>query len=170
MTQAQIQEQRWRTLFREQHEFLSEVAEILLCQNDSPEQILQTALAELEGRPFCEPFERASAVRAVVKAAIAYDYCHFDMPSNIGNSGPGGDEQPGPLLLKDIPWIERAAFFLCDVLLYSRRDSALLLGISDSTVEQLDRLARKRMMVPVDNPDKSSAPGPNSIFEGRPWQ
>lgn len=151
MTEVQIEEQMWRALFREQREHLTEVAEMLLCQNDSPEQILQTALEELEGSPFCETFGSASAVRAVVKAAIAYDRCHFDLTSAVAASESGRDGQLGPLPLKILPWAERAAYFLREVLRYSRRDSALLLGITDSTVEQLDRSARMRIKTPVEN-------------------
>ena len=42
----------WSALFEQHHSELMEVAEILLYRNGSPESILQTALAELDGRTF----------------------------------------------------------------------------------------------------------------------
>jgi hypothetical protein len=169
MTQAQMDEQLWKALFREQHEALTEVAEMILFRNDSPEQILQAALAELQGQPFCETFARASALRAVVKATIAYDYSHFDLTTALAASAPGGGEQLRPLPLKVLPWAERATYFLREVLRFSRRDSALLLGISDSAVEQFDCLARSRMKVPVGHQIDSSSPSLNSSRRGSSW-
>jgi hypothetical protein len=169
MTQAQIDEELWKALFTEQHEPLTEVAEMLLCRNDSTEQILQAALAELLEHPFCETFARASAIRAVVKAAIAYDYSHFDLTTALAASVSSGDEQLRPLPLKVLPWAERATYFLREVLRFSRRDSALLLGIPDSAVDRFDCIARRRMKVPVDPQIDSSSPGLNSVWRGAPW-
>jgi hypothetical protein len=36
-----------------------------------------------------------------------------------------------------LPWPERAVYLLREVLRYSRRDTALLLGMSDSNIDQL---------------------------------
>src|SRR5258708_38685310 len=78
MTRETNEEGMWISLFEEQHSKLSEVAEILLYRNVCAEQILEKALAELEGRPFRMAFGLVSATRAVVKAAIAYNHRDTD--------------------------------------------------------------------------------------------
>jgi hypothetical protein len=78
MKQETTRREMWRTLFEIHHSQLAEVAEILLHRSGSPEQIVQTAFAELEHHPFYEPFGKISAVRAVVKAVIAHNYTCVD--------------------------------------------------------------------------------------------
>lgn len=141
---------RWRALFEEHHMQLTEVAEILLDRCGSPEQILQKAFAGLEHYPFYEPFGQISAVRAVVKAAIANNYTSVDSWILTAPSGPISYEHSGLQPLEAVPWAERAAYFLHEVLHYSRRDTALLLGISDAKVDELNKFAKKRMGLPID--------------------
>ena len=145
----------WRELFEERHSELTEVAEILLCRHGSPEAILQTALADLDGSPFNKTFGRACAMRAVVKAVIAHNYIGIDSWIVTASSGPVDYENSGPQPLESLPWAERAAYFLRQVLIYSRRDTALLLGISDANVDQLNRFAKRRMGYAVHTPDYS---------------
>jgi hypothetical protein len=147
MTRETNKEGIWASLFEEQHSRLSEVAEVLLYRNVSPEQILKKALAELEGRPFRMDFGLACAMRAVVKAAIAYNHRDTDSRVGVASSGPVIHVHSGPLPLEALPWAERAVYFLRDVLRYSRRDTAILLGMSDAEVDQLNRFAGKRMGV-----------------------
>jgi len=139
---------KWRDLFEEHHSKLSEVAEILLHRSGSKEQILQTAFAELEHHSFSQPFARDLAVRAVVKAAIAYNYTNVDSWILTTSSGPIDWEKSGPQALEALPWAERVAHLLREVLHYSRRDTAFLLGISDANVDELCRFARKRLCIP----------------------
>jgi Sigma-70, region 4 len=148
----------WRALFEEHHSQLAEVAEILLDCSGSPEQILQMAFAELEHHPLYKPFGQISAVRAVVKAAVAHNYTRIDSWIPTTSSGPIDCEHAGPQSLEILPWAERAAYFLHEVLHYSRRDIALLLGISDANVDELSRFARKRMGIPVENLHQSRMP------------
>ena len=65
----------WSALFGEHRSELMEIAEMLLCSNGSPEGDSQAALTELDCSPFYKAFGRVSAVRAVVKAAIALRIC-----------------------------------------------------------------------------------------------
>jgi hypothetical protein len=143
MTRETIQEEKWRSLFQEQHARLVLAIETLLYRNESPEQILRAALTELEGRPFHEFFGQVSALRAVVKAAIAHNYTLF--APQIASSLPVSvnDENMAAPFLAALPWSERAVYFLSEILHYARRDTALLLGISDSNVDQLIRFAKK---------------------------
>ena len=148
----------WSALFEEHHSQLAEVAEILLDRSGSPEQILQTAFAELEHHPLYEPFGPISAIRAVVKAAIAHNYTNIDSWILTASSGSINYQYAGPQSLETLPWAERAAYFLREVLHYSRRDTALLLGISDVNVDELSRFARKRMGIPVEDQHQSRMP------------
>jgi Sigma-70, region 4 len=153
---------KWRDLFEKHHPELTEVAEILLDRSGSPEQILQTTFADLEYHPFHEPFAKGCAVRAVVKAAIAYNYTSIDSWILTTSSGPIDYEHAGPQPLETLPWAERAAYFLHEVLHYSRRDTALLLGISDTNVDQLTRFARNRMGIQFETLRQTHTPHPSA--------
>jgi hypothetical protein len=152
----------WKELFEEHHSQLSEVAEILLYRSHPAEQILSTAFAELEYRPFDDSFGKVSAIRAVVKAAIAHNYTLIDSWIVTTSSGPADFTHSGPRPLKAIPWAERAVCFLRDVLHYSRRDTALLLGMSDANIDQLNRFGRRRMGYLVDPPAPLESPRPGT--------
>ena len=158
MTRQTNQGRMWGALFEEHHSELMEVAELLLYRNGSPEAILQTAFDALAGKPFDKAFGKVAAIRCVVKAAIAHNYACIDSWILTASSGTFDDEHPGVLPLETLPWAERAAYFLRDVLHYSRRDCALLLGISDTNVDELNRFARKRMGIPVEDPHQSRIP------------
>ena len=158
MTSKTNQGKMWDALFEEHHSELVEVAEMLLYRRGSPEAMLLTALAELDGRPFDKTFAKVAATRAVVKVAIAHNYTGIDSWILTASSGSCDEEQLGPLPLEALPWAERATYFLRDVLHYSRRDSALLLGVSDTNVDELNRFARKRMGIPVESPHQFRKP------------
>ena len=128
MTRETNKEGMWLSLFEVQHSRLSEIAEMLLYRSVSPEQILEEALAELEGRPFYTAFGLVSATRADVKAAIAYNQRDAGSRVGLASSEPVINVHTGPLPLEALPWAERAVYFLRDILRYSRRDTALLLG------------------------------------------
>lgn len=145
----------WRALFEEQHSELTKVAKILLCRQGSPEATVQTALAELDGSPFYKAFGLVSATRAVVKAAIAHNYISIDSWILTAPSGPVDYERSKPQPLEELPWAERAAHFLREVLDYSRQDTALLLRISDANVDRLNGFAKKRMGYAVHTLDHS---------------
>lgn len=131
--------------FQEQHARLAIAAATLLHRKEPPDQILSAALDELEGTPFLESFAPVSALRAVAKAAVAYNYRHIDPQIAFGPPTPTDDGDLAAPLLTGLPWPERAVHFLSKLLRYSRRDVALLLGISDVNVDQITRLAQKRL-------------------------
>lgn len=151
MTRTTNQEEMWRALFQEEESRLSVAAEVLLQRNVFPDQILGTALEELKGSPFHEAFGRSSALRAVVKAAIAYNKTVVDHDSAATSPLPLKDGCESAPFLASLPWAERAAFFLREVLNYSCRDTALLLGMSDANVDRLCRLAARR----IESPDQT---------------
>jgi hypothetical protein len=146
MTRRTNCEDLWQELFRERHASLTVIAEVLLYRRISTDQILNSALSTLQGSPFDEVFGPVSALRAVVKAVVA----HTDEASNsqFKFASPDSIEKgnlEGPRI-GEPPWPEHAVHILRKVLHYSRRDTALLLGMSDANVDQLYNIAEKRSM------------------------
>lgn len=137
--------QTWGALFQEQGETLSAIAEILSATRVSPEQILQEAIAALEGSPLHCDFGRTSAIRAVVKASISFHRRTADSAVKIVESDAPKYDFPGIPPVGLLPWPERAVFFLRAALRYSRRDTALLLGMSDANIDQLYTFAERRI-------------------------
>ena len=164
MTRATDHVGMWRTLFREEHSELAHAAEMTLYQRGSQEQILTTALTELEDRPFHDGFGLVSALRAVVKSAIACNCQLLDPQIALTPPVSGNDGYDEAQSLETLPWAERAAYFLREVLHYSRRNTALLLGMSDANVDQLKRLAEKRMASPTNAADHPRMPQTNSAY------
>lgn len=145
MRQKVNQEGMWHALFKEEDTKLRIAALIIVNRKASTESILHAALQELEGGPFYEAFGLASALRSVVKTALAYNLGARDREGSPPSSAAFRDEDDVELSLMKLPWPERTVYFLCEILKYSRRDTALLLGISDTNVDQLKRLARRRI-------------------------
>lgn len=149
MTQKTNQKEMWRALFQEQHARLAITAETLLCRRASIQQILSTALTDSKGSPFDEFFGRVSALHVVVKAAIAFNYRMIDRQTAFTSAKSVNDHDLAAPILGALPWPEHAVYFLSEILRYSRRDVALLLGISDTNVDQLIG-AEKRIELPAD--------------------
>ena len=145
MTRMTIQEDRWRTLFQEQRTALAVTAEMLSYRKVPTKQILSNALTELEGHPFHEGFASTFALRAAVKAALALNTEAADSPIEMTLPDSVENGRFGGMSIGSLPWPERAVFFLRKVLGYSRRDTALLLGMSDANVDQLYSIAEKRI-------------------------
>jgi len=135
----------WQTLFSEQRAALTVAAEMLLRCHVSPEQILSRALTALENSPLYENFGQVSATRAVVKAAIAHNREADNSPIAAETLETAKQEFQEISHIAMLPWPERAVYFLLGVLRYSRRDTALLLGMSDANIDQLYKLAEKRI-------------------------
>ena len=135
---------KWSTLFEEHRTTLIAVAEMLLNYRVSPDEILDKTITALGASPVRETFGPASAIRAVVKTAVAHN-------CEVPNSRTEGESQD-PAKYRSfegtcggmLPWPERAVYFLRGALPYSRRETALLLGMSDSNIDQLYKLAEER--------------------------
>src|SRR5260370_42563766 len=112
MTRKTDQEEMWRALFQEQHARLALAAQVLLYRRVSPEQILSTAYVELQGRPFHELFGPVSALRAVVRATIAYNYTLIDPQTAFAPPLSVNDGDLTAPLLAALPRPERAVYFL----------------------------------------------------------
>src|ERR1700757_1993792 len=64
-------EPKWRNLFDKQVATMEEAALMVLYRQEDPKEVLCSAINQLKNRPFDEVFAPISAVREVVKAAIA---------------------------------------------------------------------------------------------------
>ena len=150
--------QTWGTLFEEQHATLIAVTEMLFGRRASPEQILEEALVALEGSPLHRDFGEISAIRAVVKASIS---SHRKTAGSAIKAEASDDALkygfPGIPPIGMLPWPERAVYFLREALRYSRRDIALLLRMSDASVDQLYVFAERRLCYAGETPVLSLA-------------
>lgn len=135
----------WRTVFDEQGATLTVVAEMLVPCQTSPRQILDQAFTALEGSPLRGAFGRISAIRAVVKAAVAYKLQTSHSASGAEAPLPARYQFPQVPHIGMLPWPERAVYLLRTVLGYSRRDTALLLSMSDANIDQIHKFAEKRI-------------------------
>ena len=136
----------WRTLFEDHGATLAAVAAILSDNHVSPKQILEEAIAALEGSPLRCDFARNSAIRAVVKASLSYHRRTGALAIKAEAAADGPKYRfPGIPLIGILPWPERAVYFLRHALCYSRRDTSLLLGMSDANIDQLHSLAERRL-------------------------
>ena len=147
MTRAQHQAKpsgRWPTLFNEQRATLTTVAEMLVPSRSASGQVLEQALMSLEGSPLRQTFGQICATRAVVKAAIAYKRKNADSSEAEAPATPRHQFRHIPHVGM-LPWPERAVYLLREVLRYSRRDTALLLGMSDANIDQLHKFAERRI-------------------------
>jgi hypothetical protein len=148
MTRAQYQAKpsgTWPQLFNEQRVTLTAVAEMLVHSRVASGQVLGHALTSLEGSPVRDNFGQICAIRAVVKAAIAYKLKNANCASEAEAPVTPKHQFPRIPQAGMLPWPERAVYFLREVLRYSRRDTALLLGMSDANIDQLHKFAESRI-------------------------
>jgi hypothetical protein len=148
MTRAQHRakpSETWAALFNEQRAMLTTVAEMLLPGHVASGQVLEQALASLEGSPLRVTFGQVCAIRAVVKAAIAYKLKNANCASEAEATATPRHQFRRIPNVGMLPWPERAVYLLREVLRYSRRDTALLLGMSDANIDQLHKFAERRI-------------------------
>jgi DNA-directed RNA polymerase specialized sigma24 family protein len=148
MNDAGNHEMKWRDMFEKQRAILEEAAFMVLYRQEDPREILCSAINQLKDRPFHEVFGPVCALREVVKAAIARNEDSSEHDIEQRSDIALHRWHSGPLPLEALPWPERAVYFLREVQHYTRRDTALLLGISDGEVDELKKSAKKRMGYP----------------------
>ena len=137
------QEEMWRTFFEDNHADLVIVAEMLLCCHLSPERILGKALSCLESSP-CE-VTFGQAIHAVIDTAIEYNRETANSPLQAKTPPPVKLRVPGISQIATLPWPERAVYFLRGILHYSCEETGLLLNLSDVKIDQLYKVAAKRI-------------------------
>ena len=102
------------------------------------EKILTKVDAEVKGATVPESFRLRFVVRIMVRNAI-------DHLRECDDTSAGPLSTTTDLSLRAIPVRERFVYFLRDTLQYSKRDTSLLIGISDTQVDELLCLERKRI-------------------------
>ena len=167
MKDANNHETMWRDLFEKQHATLEEAASMVLYRQEHPKEILCSAIDQLKNRPFHQVFGPVCALREVIKAAIARNEEYFEQDFEQRPCFALHRRHSGPLPLEALPWAERAVYFLHEVQHYARRDTALLLGMSDGEVDQLKRSARRRMGYPEDPLEREFRRLPRTSFQVR---
>ena len=116
---------------------------LLRCNLSADTIIITKALAAVEDSPYEDDFGHDHAIRAVVEAAIAHNRHSASSSIKVEASGSVKRAFPGSSQIGMLPWPERAVYFLRDVLHYSSHDTVLLLGMSDTHIDQLYRFAAK---------------------------
>jgi DNA-directed RNA polymerase specialized sigma24 family protein len=132
-------------IFDAQHQrFLLAATSLLSCENCAEGLLQQASLQVTQATCISGGFEYSFAMRAVVRLAIAHMQ-HCPRPEKGRSHGGRNGLADARLLLQLLPWPERAAYFLREILGYSRRDSSLLIGMSDAQVDQMLAIARRRI-------------------------
>jgi hypothetical protein len=137
-----VQEEMWRTFFDDNHADLVIVAETLLRCHLSPERVLRKALSGLESSSCEVTFEKA--IQAVVDSAMKYNR-ETANSSFQATSSPIKLRVPGMSQIAMLPWPERAVYFLRGILHYSCEETGFILDLSDVQINQLYKLAAKRI-------------------------
>ena len=111
-----------------------------LIQCNCVEEILAKVGAEVKDATVPDKFRLRFMVRIMVRKSIDHMRECDDASGELLATTPD-------VLLKIIPMRERLVYFLRDILEYSKRDTSILIGISDTRVDELLSLARKRIDV-----------------------
>ena len=148
---ASDHEPKWRNLFDQHEATMERAALMVLRRQEDPKEVLCSAMNQLKNRPFDEVFGPISAVREVIKAAIAHNDQEFEEETDVGSQQ---WRDMGPLPLETLPWAERVVYYLQEVQHYARRDTGLLLGMSDWEVDELRQSAKRRMGFPEEQPQR----------------
>ena len=162
----------WQDVFAEERNALSVIAQVLVEGPCSPAIVLFQAQVALEGRSVPVEFRYGSAIRTVVLEAVGMprlnesaegiELCNCEIPALLSFA-----RQMGTLPVK-----ERRALILRDVLGYCRRDTALLLKMSDWEVDEHAYQGRKRLELDEQTITERFRPlfAPTSIFTGGAMQ
>lgn len=111
---------------------------LLLC--DCNQQLLSRVEADVRERFVPEEFKHRFLLRTLVRIVIQHLQECSGQTKVSHNVAEGSTN-----LFPEIPQQERLVYFMRDILEYSTRDTSLLLGKTDSQVESLLSIARKRI-------------------------
>lgn len=153
-----VTKELWEQLTESQRERLRRIAAILVSCEACAEKVLLRMRAETSAAHVTTGFACSFAMREVVRQSIQ----HCQQPQDP--CGQPGSTQCSDMPLSSLPWPERIAYIAREVLHYSRRDAALLLGMSDAQADKLLGLALRRgaAFEPVSRAVEDAAPEPES--------
>jgi hypothetical protein len=111
-----------------------------LVQCECDYQILTHVEAEVRERSVPDEFKLRFLVRTLVQNVIHHlRVCAHPKPDS---HCPAQDPSSS---IAETPYQERLVYFMRDILGYSKRDTSLLIGVTDAQVEELLSFARKRI-------------------------
>jgi hypothetical protein len=135
----------WRDLLAANRDALSAIASILIDGPCSPAIVLLNAQAALEGRSVSVVFCCRLAIRTVVSQALAIPPLDESADGIELYECEIAELRSFRELMRRLPLQERRVVLLRDLLRYGRRDTALLLNMSDLGVDDLLIAGRKRL-------------------------
>jgi hypothetical protein len=145
LTQAKLQQAAINRKVKVQHSDLVLAAQTLLSCSTCAKEVADEACSHLESAHVNEGFESIFAIREAVLLSIAR-VSQSSMESNGAfECNQQNHDRGAELQTAALPWPERAVFLMRDVLHYSRRETALLLRMTDAQIDQLTSFARIRI-------------------------
>jgi hypothetical protein len=134
-------------IFAAEHRRLLLAATALLTCDECAAGLLEEVHEEFQNAYICRGFEYAFALRSIARRAIVHLQRLPGTLSGVMKCDHSDRIQGKESHLGNLPWPERAAYFLREILGYSRRDASLLIGMSDTIVDQFLLFGRKRIAV-----------------------
>lgn len=135
----------WDDVFEVQRDrFLIAACALLSCRTCAT-TIIEEAHSLVRDARIATDFRYKFAMRAVVRLAISH---RLECSVNTSGARPCDHRDVAPTgyaPLEPLPFLERAVYFLRDILGYSRRETSLMMGMHDSHVDQLLRVAQARI-------------------------
>jgi hypothetical protein len=111
-----------------------------LIQCDCSRELLTEIEAEVRDRSIPDEFKFRFVLRMLIRKVVD----HLRECTQIGKMR-HSRSLDSPDVNKNLPALERLVYFVRDVLEYSKRDTALLIGITDAQADKLLSLARRRI-------------------------
>jgi hypothetical protein len=137
-----ITAEQWSVLFRERRSCFLLAARMLVGDKCSLEAVLSQTLVSVEGATVANGFEFPYAIRSLVIEALALARAMAMQPEP---SEQFRSDRSIEARIEGLPGQERVVLFLREVLEFSRRETSLLLKLSDENVDQLLAFAWKRL-------------------------
>jgi hypothetical protein len=129
-----------------------------LIECDCSDRILAKVEAEVRIRSVPDEFKLRFLVRILVQQVIEY---MRDRSQTSAAAQPSTEDARDPA--GKAPDLERLVYFLRDILEYSKREAALLIGITDAQVDKLLSFARKRIDM-YEGPSSLEIEDPNGSY------
>jgi hypothetical protein len=129
-----------------------------LIECDCSDRILAKVEAEVRGRSVPDEFKLRFLVRILVQQVIEF---MRDRSQTSAAAHPSAEDARGPA--GKAPDLERLVYFLRDILEYSKREAALLIGITDAQVDKLLFFARRRIDM-YEGPSSIEIEDPNGSY------
>jgi hypothetical protein len=134
-----------QVLLKVQHDRLVLAAQTFLSCYTCAVEVAGEACCHLECAHVNVGFESSFLLREVVSLSIARISQSSRASDEAFQCNRQNHDHGTELQAAALPWPERAVFLMRDVLRYSRRETALLLRMTDAQIEQLTGFARNRI-------------------------